>query len=193
MNKPAKFESNLSWPKVSSYWHKLSVFSKFHRLQTLSNPLFRPLKLYPKWRFFYCTVGQIHEITFSGYGPMRQKKTNDKSYKFWVSQFTFEFCKFIQPLKSFVWHQGMRFARMQYKLGLMSILRKFEVLPSASTPYPLEIDPTTFFLAAKGNVHVRLARLWFVNDNHAIYNICTFFTVSWCLVWFIFRHSSMYL
>ncbi|KAF4524102.1 hypothetical protein B566_EDAN007685 [Ephemera danica] len=45
--------------------------------------------------------------------------------------------------------ERLRFARMQSKLGLIAVLRKYEVRPSPETKYPLSWDPQLFLLVSK--------------------------------------------
>ncbi|KAF4524104.1 hypothetical protein B566_EDAN007687 [Ephemera danica] len=54
---------------------------------------------------------------------------------------------------------GKRFASMQSKLGLMTILRKFEVHLSPKTKYPLTWDPRFFPLTSKYDINVQFSRL----------------------------------
>jgi hypothetical protein len=51
----------------------------------------------------------------------------------------------------------MRFARLQFKLGLISVLRKFEVRPSSKTKYPLIMDPRQFNMVSKENIYLKVA------------------------------------
>jgi len=50
---------------------------------------------------------------------------------------------------------GMRFAKMQSKMALFSILRNFEVLESPQTVYPPQWDPKQFILASKNDIFVK--------------------------------------
>nr|XP_023023339.1 cytochrome P450 6a8-like [Leptinotarsa decemlineata] len=54
---------------------------------------------------------------------------------------------------------GMRFGLMQVKLGLMTILRKYQVYTSTSTSVPLELDPDTFLLHTKEPIYLKLKKL----------------------------------
>ncbi|XP_065349717.1 probable cytochrome P450 6a14 isoform X1 [Cloeon dipterum] len=54
---------------------------------------------------------------------------------------------------------GMRFAKLQSKLGLFAILRHFEVLESPKSVYPPVIDPKQFVLAAKDNIYIQLREI----------------------------------
>ncbi|KAF4524103.1 hypothetical protein B566_EDAN007686 [Ephemera danica] len=54
---------------------------------------------------------------------------------------------------------GLRFARMQSKLGLIAVLRKYEVRPSTATKYPLSWDPKFFLLISKHDIFIKLIRL----------------------------------
>ncbi|XP_074030224.1 cytochrome P450 6a8-like [Leptinotarsa decemlineata] len=54
---------------------------------------------------------------------------------------------------------GMRFGQMQVKLGLLTILRKYQVYPSPKTSLPLEIDPDTFVLHTKQPIYLKLKKL----------------------------------
>jgi hypothetical protein len=47
---------------------------------------------------------------------------------------------------------GMRFGLMQTKVGIVSILSKYEVRVSKKTPIPLEFDPRSFVLAPLGGM-----------------------------------------
>ncbi|XP_067006625.2 cytochrome P450 6j1 [Anabrus simplex] len=47
---------------------------------------------------------------------------------------------------------GMRMGLMQAKVGLVHILTHFEVSPCENTPIPLELDPKSFLLSAKGDL-----------------------------------------
>ncbi|XP_065338077.1 uncharacterized protein LOC135938386 [Cloeon dipterum] len=54
---------------------------------------------------------------------------------------------------------GMRFAKLQSKLGLFAVLRHFEVLESPKTVYPPVIDPRQFVLTSKDNIYVKLREI----------------------------------
>jgi len=53
----------------------------------------------------------------------------------------------------------MRFAKMQSKLGLYAILRKFEVLQSAQMVYPPVWDPKQMLLSSKDNIFVKFREI----------------------------------
>ncbi|XP_069702403.1 probable cytochrome P450 6a14 [Periplaneta americana] len=55
---------------------------------------------------------------------------------------------------------GMRFGLMQTKVGLISLLSKYEVHPSEKTPIPLVFDPKSLVLAPVGGMWLKIvARL----------------------------------
>ncbi|CAB3365212.1 Hypothetical predicted protein [Cloeon dipterum] len=54
---------------------------------------------------------------------------------------------------------GMRFAKMQSKLGLYTILRNFEIASCPKTVYPPQWDPKQFLLVAKDDIFVQLKAL----------------------------------
>lgn len=54
---------------------------------------------------------------------------------------------------------GMRFAKMQSKLGLYAILRNFEVLQSAQTVYPPIWEPKQFLLSPKDDIYVKFREI----------------------------------
>ncbi|KAK7789220.1 hypothetical protein R5R35_007046 [Gryllus longicercus] len=51
---------------------------------------------------------------------------------------------------------GMRFALLQAKLGLVTVLSRFDVVRNPRTPHPIRLDPKTNFTASKDGVWVRL-------------------------------------
>ncbi|XP_065339707.1 cytochrome P450 9e2-like [Cloeon dipterum] len=51
---------------------------------------------------------------------------------------------------------GMRFAKMQSKLGLFAFLCHFEVMQSPKTVYPPIMDPRQMFLSAKDSISIQL-------------------------------------
>ncbi|KAK7789223.1 hypothetical protein R5R35_007048 [Gryllus longicercus] len=51
---------------------------------------------------------------------------------------------------------GLRFGMLQAKLGLATLLSRYELAPSPRTPHPLTLDPRGFVIACKGGVWVRL-------------------------------------
>lgn len=50
---------------------------------------------------------------------------------------------------------GNRFGLLQVKVGLISILSRYNVRVSKQTPIPLTIDPRTFILSPKGGMHLK--------------------------------------
>lgn len=50
---------------------------------------------------------------------------------------------------------GMRFALLEAKLALLSVLRKFTLVPSDKTLEPLQIDPSSQFAYAKGGLWIK--------------------------------------
>ncbi|XP_069702399.1 probable cytochrome P450 6a14 [Periplaneta americana] len=50
----------------------------------------------------------------------------------------------------------MRFGLMQTKIGLISLLSKYEVHPSQKTPIPLVFDSKAFFLAPEGGMWLKI-------------------------------------
>ena len=53
---------------------------------------------------------------------------------------------------------GFRFALMQVKAGLATVIRNFEVRSGRRTPNPFVPDPHYFLLAAKGGLWVDLVK-----------------------------------
>jgi cytochrome P450 family 6 len=53
---------------------------------------------------------------------------------------------------------GMRFGLMQTKVGLVSLLSKYEISVSEKTPIPLEIDTKSFTLAPRGGMWLNIKR-----------------------------------
>ncbi|CAH1154521.1 unnamed protein product [Phaedon cochleariae] len=54
---------------------------------------------------------------------------------------------------------GLRYAYMQVRLGLATILRNYKVLPSPATEKPLKIHPDTFLLRFTQRVHLKFRKL----------------------------------
>jgi hypothetical protein len=52
---------------------------------------------------------------------------------------------------------GNRFAVMQSKLGLISVLRKYEILTTPLTKYPIVVDERQFMFTARDGAWVKLA------------------------------------
>lgn len=59
----------------------------------------------------------------------------------------------------FIFIKAMRFAKLQIKLALYSILRSFELSESSKTIYPPIWDPKQVLLAAKSDIFVQFAML----------------------------------
>lgn len=55
-------------------------------------------------------------------------------------------------------HAGYRFAKMQTKLGLLAVLRRFEVQLAPGMRYPVTLDPCQPFPTPRGKVWVKLIR-----------------------------------
>lgn len=53
---------------------------------------------------------------------------------------------------------GFRFALMQVKAGLATVIRNFEVRSSRRTPNPFVPDPNYFMLAAKGGLWLDIVK-----------------------------------
>ncbi|XP_044761018.1 probable cytochrome P450 6a14 [Coccinella septempunctata] len=54
---------------------------------------------------------------------------------------------------------GLRFGKLQTKVGLISLLRHFEFSLSESTTVPLEFDPESFTLSAKGKLWLKYKKI----------------------------------
>ena len=54
---------------------------------------------------------------------------------------------------------GMRFALLEAKLGLASIVRKFNLLPSPKTTEPLQYDPVSGIAYVKGGLHIKAEKI----------------------------------
>ncbi|CAH1154528.1 unnamed protein product [Phaedon cochleariae] len=54
---------------------------------------------------------------------------------------------------------GSRFALMQIKLALATILMSYKVFPSPVTKKPLELDPDTFVITVKPRVHLKFKKI----------------------------------
>jgi len=52
----------------------------------------------------------------------------------------------------------MRFGLMQTKVGLVSLLSKYEISVSEKTPIPLAIDTKSFILAPRGGMWLKIKR-----------------------------------
>jgi cytochrome P450 family 6 len=52
----------------------------------------------------------------------------------------------------------MRFGLMETKVGLISLLSKYEVQLSERTPVPLEFDPRSIVLAPRGGIWLKIVR-----------------------------------
>jgi cytochrome P450 family 6 len=52
----------------------------------------------------------------------------------------------------------MRFALMQTKVGLVSVLSKYEVQISETTPVPLEFDSRSVVLAPRGGMWLKIVK-----------------------------------
>jgi cytochrome P450 family 6 len=52
----------------------------------------------------------------------------------------------------YVCFPGMRFGLMQTKVGIVSILSKYEIRMSKNTPIPLEFNPWSIVLAPVGGM-----------------------------------------
>lgn len=54
--------------------------------------------------------------------------------------------------------QGMRFGRIQVKIGLAAILSRYQLAPAPDTPSSLEIHPVMVFTTAKHPYRLRISR-----------------------------------
>ncbi|CAG9820506.1 unnamed protein product [Phaedon cochleariae] len=54
---------------------------------------------------------------------------------------------------------GFRYAFMQVRLGLATILRNYKVFPSPSTEKPLDIDPDTFLIKMKQRIYLKFQKI----------------------------------
>lgn len=54
---------------------------------------------------------------------------------------------------------GLRFGMMQAKIALVFLLTKFHFSPNEKTTVPLELDTTSFLLAPKNGMHLKVAKL----------------------------------
>ncbi|KAK9680000.1 Cytochrome P450 [Popillia japonica] len=54
---------------------------------------------------------------------------------------------------------GMRFAFMQGKVGLISIVRNFKITINPKTEIPVKLDPTKFFAGTRGGIWMDLERI----------------------------------
>jgi len=52
----------------------------------------------------------------------------------------------------------MRFGLMQIKVGLVSLLSKYQLSVSKKTPIPIVFDPSTFFLSPVGGVWLQITK-----------------------------------
>lgn len=59
---------------------------------------------------------------------------------------------------------GMRFAVLEMKLALATILYKYEIGPCSKTKDPLELDPTAFILAPKNGIWIQMKQR--TNEKH---------------------------
>lgn len=53
---------------------------------------------------------------------------------------------------------GLRFGKLQYKIGLVSLLRLFKFSPLKSTEIPLILGNRNFTLNTKNGMHVKVER-----------------------------------
>ncbi|XP_078037572.1 cytochrome P450 6A1-like [Augochlora pura] len=54
---------------------------------------------------------------------------------------------------------GLRFARFETKLGLLTILRRYKVDICEKTKLPAEFDPNTFLLSHKGGIYLKMTKI----------------------------------
>lgn len=54
---------------------------------------------------------------------------------------------------------GMRFGRMQTRIGLITLLRNYQFKPSSRTAIPLIIDPSVGILTPKGGMNLRVEKI----------------------------------
>jgi len=53
---------------------------------------------------------------------------------------------------------GMRFGQMQTKVGLVSLLSKYQLSVSKKTPIPLVFDPSSFVLSPVGGMWLQITK-----------------------------------
>ena len=70
--------------------------------------------------------------------------------------FRYAFLAFGQGPRSCI---GMRFAVLESKLALATIVRQFTILPSEKTLEPLTLDPKQGMNYPKGGIHLNLEKL----------------------------------
>ncbi|KAL9922035.1 putative cytochrome P450 6a14 [Glossina fuscipes fuscipes] len=54
---------------------------------------------------------------------------------------------------------GMRFGKMQTKIGLISFLREYSVGPCDKTEIPVELDPKNFLISAKNGIYLKMSKV----------------------------------
>ena len=54
---------------------------------------------------------------------------------------------------------GLRFGKMQVKIGLISLLRKYSFSVCDKTAIPLEIDMQQFLMSAKGGIYLKVDKI----------------------------------
>ena len=53
---------------------------------------------------------------------------------------------------------GMRFGLMQTKVGLISLLSKYQISVSKKTPIPIVLEPTSFVLSPVGGMWLQIRK-----------------------------------
>ena len=81
-----------------------------------------------------------------------------KQYQIECFYFSYAFLPFGQGPRGCI---GMRFALLEAKLALASIIRKYNLSPSSKTQEPLELDPTTAIAYVKHGLYIKAEqRIW---------------------------------
>lgn len=54
---------------------------------------------------------------------------------------------------------GARFGLLSTKVGIINILKEFEVLPCEKTPIPIEFDPRGILSSVKGGIYLNMRKV----------------------------------
>lgn len=112
-----------------------------------------PLKFDPE-RFSPENMKKRHNFSSIAFGEGPRDCIGNLNYRDHINVEFLLCCSFIFS----VFFIGKRFGMLQARLGIISILSKYEVSVCEKTSIPLEIDPKSFILQSLGDQYFRLTK-----------------------------------
>jgi hypothetical protein len=70
----------------------------------------------------------------------------------------YEYIRGVLSKQKFILISGRRFGLMQTKVGIVSLISKYQFDVSKKTPIPLVLDPKSFIMAAYGGMWLQIRK-----------------------------------